>query len=165
MELVSPSSSFIPDLGVTVSVSRDAATMSLSSEALFSFLEFPAAADVPIICTIATSLAGWGQESRPRLDPPASVVTPKDTTLIQLIARGFAARDELLAMDDEAARNLSDMRKRHLERMARLAYLAPDIISAILNGRQPRNITTRSMARINSLPNSWAAQRAMLGFA
>ena len=85
--------------------------------------------------------------------------------LIQLIARGFAARDELLAMDDEAARNLSDMRKRHLERMARLAYLAPDIISAILNGRQPRNITTRSMARINSLPNSWAAQRAMLGFA
>ena len=140
--------------------------MSLSGESLFSLLEFPAAAaDVPIICSIATTMAGWGQESRLRLDPPAGVVTPKDTTLIQLIARGFAARDELLAMDDEAARNLPDMRKRHLERIARLAYLAPDIISAILNGRQPRNITTRSMARINSLPNSWTAQRAMLGFA
>lgn len=56
-------------------------------------------------------------------------------------------------------------RQRHLERIARLAYLAPDIIRAILDGRQPRHLTARSLSRIHGLPNSWVEQRAVLGFA
>lgn len=124
-----------------------------------------AAGDESLIQPIAISLAGWGQETRLRLDPPAGVVTPKDITLIQLIARGFAARDELLAMDADTARQLPVARQRHLERIARLAYLAPDIIRAILDGRQPRHMSARNLSRTHGLPNSWADQRAVLGIA
>ncbi len=152
-------------LGTAVVVSRDSAKLLLSSKALFALLELPAPADdVPLGYLIATDVVGWGQESRLRLDPPAGVVTPKDTTLIQLIARGFAARDELLAMDAEAAKELLVTRQRHLERIARLSYLAPDIVRAILDGQQPRHITARGLAKIHSLPMSWAEQREMLGF-
>ncbi len=53
---------------------------------------------------------------------------------------------------------------RHIERTARLSYLAPDIIRAILDGRQPRQVTARTLSRIGALPLSWAKQRKMLGF-
>ena len=53
---------------------------------------------------------------------------------------------------------------RHTERTARLAYLSPDIIRAILDGRQPRTVTARRLARIGALPLSWSQQRNMLGF-
>lgn len=149
-----------------VVVARDAATLSLSSAALFGMLDVPTATgDVSLIQSIAISVAGWGQETRLRLDPPPGVVTPKDITLIQLIARGFAARDELLTMDADSAKQLPVARQRHLERIARLAYLAPDIIRAILDGRQPRQMTARNLSRIHSLPNSWAEQRVLLGIA
>ena len=47
----------------------------------------------------------------------------------------------------------------------RLAYLAPDIVRAIVDGRQPRSLNARTLARLGSLPLSWSEQRAMLGFA
>ncbi|MEO6388898.1 MAG: hypothetical protein ABIT16_01130 [Croceibacterium sp.] len=53
---------------------------------------------------------------------------------------------------------------RHLERTARLAYFAPDIVRAIIDGRQPKKLTARELARLGSLPLSWTEQRAMLGF-
>ena len=54
---------------------------------------------------------------------------------------------------------------RHLERTARLAYLAPDIVRAIVDGRQPKSLSARTLARLGSLPLSWSEQREMLGFA
>ena len=157
---------FFNQLGLTVVVARDAATLSLSTAALFGMLDLPSDVDnLPLSHSIAISPAGWGQETRLRLDPPAGVITPKDVTLIQLIARGFAARDELLAMNADTASQLPVARQRHLERISRLSYLAPDIIRAILDGRQPRDMTARNLSRIHSLPNSWAEQRAVLGIA
>ncbi|MBS3961108.1 MAG: hypothetical protein KGZ61_05235 [Sandarakinorhabdus sp.] len=45
----------------------------------------------------------------------------------------------------------------------KLSYLAPDIIEAILAGRQPRSLTRRRFATID-LPIDWRQQRQMLGF-
>jgi prolyl-tRNA editing enzyme YbaK/EbsC (Cys-tRNA(Pro) deacylase) len=45
-----------------------------------------------------------------------------------------------------------------------LAYLAPDITQAILEGRQPVDLTAFRMKRIGALPVSWAEQRRLLGF-
>ena len=50
-------------------------------------------------------------------------------------------------------------------RFVRMAFLAPDIIEAILQGRQPRNLTFRWMKRLTELPLSWEKQRQVLGFA
>lgn len=54
---------------------------------------------------------------------------------------------------------------RHLVRIARLAYLAPDIIKTILDGRQPRQVTARFLSRLVALPLAWPDQRRLLGFA
>lgn len=45
----------------------------------------------------------------------------------------------------------------------KLSYLAPDIVEAILAGRQPRSLTRRWLATID-LPIDWRLQRKMLGF-
>ena len=50
-------------------------------------------------------------------------------------------------------------------RFVRMAFLAPDIIEAIFQGRQPRTLTFRWMKRLTELPLSWEKQRQVLGFA
>jgi len=49
---------------------------------------------------------------------------------------------------------------RHL----RLACLAPDIVEAILDGRQPIDLTAEKLRRLPHLPANWESQRRLLGF-
>jgi site-specific DNA recombinase len=51
-----------------------------------------------------------------------------------------------------------------VSRVLPLAFLAPDIVEAILEGRQPLNLTARDLKRLKPLPISWAKQREVLGF-
>jgi hypothetical protein len=45
------------------------------------------------------------------------------------------------------------------------AFLAPDIVVAILEGRQPPDVTTERLKRLPHLPYAWDRQRRLLGFA
>ena len=119
----------------------------------------------PITVTIPTTMESRGQERRLRLDPPSGPAPLPDDHLVDLIARSFAARDKLLAMcgDDVAAMQVTA--HRHLERIARLSYLAPGIIGAILDGSQPRTLQARTLWRLSALPLSWNEQHRVLGFA
>jgi site-specific DNA recombinase len=54
--------------------------------------------------------------------------------------------------------------KRHLWQLLRISYLAPDIITAIVEGRQPASLTGRRLLRVTNLPLDWPRQRAILGF-
>jgi DNA invertase Pin-like site-specific DNA recombinase len=49
-------------------------------------------------------------------------------------------------------------------RIVPLALLAPDIVEAIAEGRQPVELTTRALLHDIDLPASWAEQRKVLGF-
>ena len=48
-------------------------------------------------------------------------------------------------------------------RVLRLTHPAPDIVEAILVGRQPRALELQSL--LKPLPVQWGAQRKVLGFA
>ena len=50
-------------------------------------------------------------------------------------------------------------------RLVRLSYLAPDITQAILDGRQPCDLTTTKLLAHSRLPLTWREQRRALGFA
>jgi hypothetical protein len=51
----------------------------------------------------------------------------------------------------------------HVRRLLRFAYLAPDILEAIVDGRQPRSLTVRVLLR--SVPLAWSDQRAVFALA
>jgi len=47
----------------------------------------------------------------------------------------------------------------------RLPWLAPDIATAIITGRQPSQLTAQALMRLTpQLPATWAEQRKRLGF-
>jgi site-specific DNA recombinase len=49
----------------------------------------------------------------------------------------------------------------HVRRLLRFAYLAPDIVEAIVDGRQPRSLTVKLLLR--GIPLVWSDQRAAFG--
>lgn len=49
--------------------------------------------------------------------------------------------------------------------LLRLPWLAPDITTAIVNGRQPPQFNAMKLMRLTAhLPTDWAEQRTLLGF-
>ena len=93
---------------------------------------------------------------------------PPDEGLIRLMARAFDAREQLLSgryssIDDMARQ--TNASGTYLTTLVRLTYLAPDIVRAILDGRQPLDLSlTRLMTSTKALPHGWADQRRYLGF-
>ena len=57
------------------------------------------------------------------------------------------------------------LNRSYYSQVLRLAYLAPDITIAILEGRQPSGLTATMLIEHPHLPLSWQAQRDALGFA
>ena len=88
--------------------------------------------------------------------------------------RSYADYGRLLARSQNAVVSVSARLKeqelaalpvtayRHLERIARLAFLDPAIIRAILAGTQPRYLSARTLWRRASLPLLWVDQRRLL---
>jgi site-specific DNA recombinase len=89
-----------------------------------------------------------------------------DPNLIAAIAQGHRWFEELRSGD---ITSIADLVRRHgvhqadVSRILPLAFLAPDIVEAILDGRQPVELTAARLKRIR-LPNAWADQRRVLGF-
>jgi site-specific DNA recombinase len=52
--------------------------------------------------------------------------------------------------------------QRYAGRILQFAFLAPDILDAILEGRQPADLNVRKLLR--GVPLSWGEQRKRLGF-
>ena len=110
--------------------------------------------------TISTKVRRRSRELR--IVVPAGAPThPRNGRLMMLLGRAALAREQLLA---ESATDgvLAD---RELRRVARFAFLAPDIVAAILEGRQPPSLAARQLARMPELPLDWAEQRRILGLA
>jgi hypothetical protein len=49
-------------------------------------------------------------------------------------------------------------------RLVRLTFLAPDIVAAILAGKQPAGLTANKLMADTRLPLDWSEQRTALGF-
>jgi site-specific DNA recombinase len=50
----------------------------------------------------------------------------------------------------------------YVSRLVRLAFLAPDIVTAILNGRHPPQLTANRLMDDTRLPLDWRGQRELL---
>ena len=116
--------------------------------------------------TISTpaKLVRRGNELRLALPPDHAVSGDGnvDPTLVKLVAQGFAARGYLVA--GKYTEQVESYDRTHLLRLARVSWLAPDIISAILDGRHPIQLTARHLLRCADVPTDWQQQRSFLGF-
>ena len=96
-------------------------------------------------------------------DPSAN----RDPRLIELMVEVRVAYERLATSSaaslDELAAECGHSRK-HLSRLLRLATLAPDIVAAILDGRQPAQLGRIALLEADDLPTCWAGQRERLGF-
>ena len=52
-----------------------------------------------------------------------------------------------------------------ISRILPLAFLEPELVRRILEGRLPPELTSEALKRIDTLPVLWNDQRAHLGFA
>jgi site-specific DNA recombinase len=86
-----------------------------------------------------------------------------------MIAEALAIRNQLLSGPDDSIEAMIErlgIARGRLTSLVRLSYLAPDIVRAILEGRQPVELTpTRLLQRSKELPHDWKEQRLFLGFA
>lgn len=51
-----------------------------------------------------------------------------------------------------------------ISRLLPLSFVAPDIVEAVIVGKQPTELTTKYLTRFRDLPLDWDQQRKALGF-
>jgi hypothetical protein len=56
------------------------------------------------------------------------------------------------------------LRPGNVSRVLPLAWLAPDIAASILEGRQPDDLTAKTLRDLPDLPLGWEERRRILGF-
>ena len=122
--------------------------------------------ELPLIIPISTARAGG--EVRLLLPPsPGSSSGRQDSSLIALVAKAWTARQALTSTPgisvEESAAGMG-LKLDYYRVLVRISFLAPDIVAAILDGRQPGTLTRIKLARMTELPFDWDAQRMMLGF-
>jgi site-specific DNA recombinase len=149
-------------LGLTILVHPDRIEGSISQRLLTAALDkaAPAPEDdgrrLPLV--IFTRVDRRGHNLRLVLRSEKQHLPKVNPTLVALLCKAEAARAQLFADGETALRDLK------LERLARLAFLAPDIVSAIIEGRHPPALTTRRMMQLPRIPLDWRSQRQALGF-
>lgn len=118
--------------------------------------------------TVVARILRAGKRSTIMVPASGNVETTRhDASLIRLIATAASARKsvEESPEDPKKIAIALDYDKDYFARLVRIGYLAPDITSAILEGRQPKTLTRQHLARLSNLPIDWKEQRELLGFA
>lgn len=100
-----------------------------------------------------------GGRKEMQLPEGAAQARKPDNTLIKALARAFRWK-RMLETGEYAT--IADLAERegiaapYLTRTMRLAQLAPDLVEAILDGRQPRDLTLEAMR--GQIPEEWSKQ-------
>ena len=85
-----------------------------------------------------------------------------DSTLIRTLARAHRWKRLLEEGKYRSAGELAEaegVTRSFVNRLLRVTLLAPDIVEAILEGRQPRRFVVEELTR--AMPSAWAEQKAL----
>jgi len=116
--------------------------------------------------TVPVSLKRVGREMR-MLVENADDQTAADPSLLRILARAHHIQARLIQNPKLTVHDIA--REEHvsaayLYTLLRLPWLAPDITTAIVNGRQPQQLNAKPLMRqASQLPTDWAKQRTQLG--
>ena len=122
-------------------------------------------ANAPLELTMPAELRRLGKEKRLIV----AALVPKtnlDAMLIKAIVRAHQWFEMLKNRTVESISDLARIEKvqrTYPSRIIPLAFLAPDITAAILEGRQPIDLSLDRLLEAMPLPLAWDEQRAVLG--
>src|SRR5262249_22477968 len=88
-------------------------------------------------------------------------------SLVRALVRAHVIPDRMLADKTLTVQEIAKSEgivPSYATRLFRLTLLAPDIVSAILSGKQPPDLTARKLLNDVRLPPDWNEQRRSLGF-
>ena len=101
-----------------------------------------------------------------RIDGPEPIYLEVQIKTVRLASPGFLANQ----LTSGKARSITDLANStgtnaaEISRILPLAFLAPDMVRDILDGRQPIEMTAKRLSRLDHLPIKWKDQRSLLGF-
>ena len=91
-----------------------------------------------------------------------------DPSLLRIIARAHDVQARLVQNTKLTVHDIARAERvtaAYIYTLLRLPWLAPDITTAIVNGRHPPQLNAMKLMRLTArLPTDWAEQRALLGF-
>jgi lambda repressor-like predicted transcriptional regulator len=120
-----------------------------------------------MILTLRARLKRTGIEMRMVVEDGSAPATV-DGTLVRLLVRAHAIRARLLQDPGLTLREIAaeeGVVSSYVSRIIRLSFLAPDMVTAICNGRHPAQLTANRLMEDTRLPLAWKAQRELLGLA
>jgi site-specific DNA recombinase len=121
-----------------------------------------------LVClTIEAKLKRSGGEVHLVIPPHASETSSRqpNPSLTKAVARARSWYERVLEGKASNQRSLTvqaGVTRRYIGKVFDCAFLAPDIIEAILEGRQPRDLTFKKLSA--HIPLSWTEQRRQFGF-
>ncbi|MFG1301931.1 recombinase family protein [Xanthobacter sp. V3C-3] len=153
-------------------VTSTAVSITIRNDAILAFVRGDADPDrnddsETFTLSVPATLKRVGMEMRHLIDAPQAPQNRKpDRSLLRLLARAQKFRDLILQGDGTSITELaaaSSVTPSYFTRIIRLGFLAPDITAAILDGRQPIELSALKLSLAN-LPKDWSEQRRELGF-
>nr|MDP9196807.1 recombinase family protein [Pseudomonadota bacterium] len=120
----------------------------------------------PVSITAPLQIKKRGIETK-LVIPGTDETRMSDTTLIKAIARAHAWWEEMVSGTSSSIESISKREKispRYISRLIQLAFLSPGVVTEILNGQQPVDLTLEKLFRTD-IPSSWKQQEMALGFA
>ena len=159
----------VRDLIEKVTVEQQTITIRIRRSSLSGAATVPPSSEnpcnSPIELTAAVAFKRRGVEMRLVL-PGAAIQNDRarcDPTLIKAIARGRAWFEELAAGRARSLRELAErdgITRRYVRRLVDLAFLSPELVEVILQGRQPVELTATRLTELD-LPLDWTDQRSL----
>ena len=94
----------------------------------------------------------------------SATALPENRALIELLAQGHRWLEQWLRGEVASLRAIAKSAgksERHVSQVIRAAFLTPDLVEAVLHGRQPAQLTLRQVMK--QLPWDWSEQRRRFG--
>ena len=159
----------LPNLLLRATLHRELIRLEINPSSLAALLRIaapPSQSSSPIPFAIAVQLKRRGVEAKLVVHSSQGRPNAPDRKLVLLLADAHRWLDDLVKGRAASVRELArryNRDKGEVSRTLPLAFLAPDIVEAILQGRQPVELTPHRLKR-SGPPMRWDQQRSRLRF-
>jgi DNA invertase Pin-like site-specific DNA recombinase len=125
------------------------------------------AGDSIAVLSIPARVRRTGLSTQMLIEGQSATARQPNRSLLRLIGQARHFQDLVISKDGRSFRELAagvGVSPTYFTRVFQLSFLAPDITTAILQGRQPTDLSAIRLMRAGHIEPSWEKQRRQLGF-